>query len=353
MIQTYRVGKNYSKNIIDSLLSFNEPSTWTVSSGTGVAEIDSIKAFKGNGSLKIETEDINTSLVVSNAVQSSFIPRDGKYDFSLYIYKEDEFSTAVLEVDIYKNGVKISADGDCIIGNSSDSELDNINNWVRYTFAENFEFLKDDEITFKFTLKDNDDDPSFDSLAIWIDGLMLFNKERLDFAPPLYNNPTTTETIANLYTGWGSYEDTTYTSGSPFTVIDGATAVDLPNNKGTAIESQIPTDITTFYDGTVITGRYGDGINLTIDFKCKPTTSAANPRLTVAIDIGGGIPELYTRDFVLAKGSGVEHNYLSSFNAYTFDTWEANGGTLKISADNDDIEVYDIRYVITRTHKAR
>ena len=153
--------------------------------------------------------------------------------------------------------------------------------------------------------------------------------------------------------GWGNYADTVYNTGSPFTVTSGASAVNLPNNALSKIESQKPLDITTFYDGTKILGRNGDGINITIDFKCRPTSSAVSPKITVFIDIGGAIAPLYTRDFVLSKGIGVEHYYLSSFNAYTLDTWELNGGAVKTSCEGSNIEIYDIRYVLTRTHKAR
>ncbi|WP_242131926.1 hypothetical protein [Aestuariivivens marinum] len=55
---------------------------------------------------------------------------------------------------------------------------------------------------------------------------------------------------------------------------------------------------------------------------------------------------------MLVKGNGVEHYYLSSFNAYTLDNWEANGGNVKISF-TVIADIYDIRFVIFRTHKAR
>lgn len=163
------------------------------------------------------------------------------------------------------------------------------------------------------------------------------------------------DNFTELYgsTGWAVYNDTTYTTGSPFTVVDGAAAVDMPNNAGSKIETQKPFDITTFYDGTVITGREGDGLNLTFEFKARPAGTGTNPRITVSIDIGGAIGELYPCDFVLSKGNGIEHNIVMSYNVYTLDTWEANGGTVKVSAINEDIEIYDIRYVITRSHKAR
>ncbi|MFD2914609.1 hypothetical protein [Psychroserpens luteus] len=160
------------------------------------------------------------------------------------------------------------------------------------------------------------------------------------------------ENSTNDYTGWASYVDGTYTSASPLTLA-GSVKVTLPNDATNTIDSQKPIDITEFYNSTnsTITGREGDGLNIVIEFKAKPTTGSVT-RLTVAIDIGGAVGEIYIRDFVLAKGIGVEHYYLSSFDTYTLNTWETNGGTIKI-VSTSAAEIYDIRYVLTRTHKAR
>jgi len=157
---------------------------------------------------------------------------------------------------------------------------------------------------------------------------------------------------SNDYTGWGDYVDGTYTSASPLT-LTAFSKVTLPNDATTVRDSQKPMDVTEFYDATTstITGRDGDGVNIVIEFKVNPTINK-NTKITVAIDIGGVVGEIYTRDFITSKGIGVEHFYLSSFNAYTLNTWELNGGTVKVESDYA-AEIYDIRYIITRTHKAR
>ncbi|WP_452229983.1 hypothetical protein [Lacinutrix sp. MEBiC02404] len=154
------------------------------------------------------------------------------------------------------------------------------------------------------------------------------------------------------YTGWGDYVDGTYTSASPLT-LTAYSKVTLPNDASTIRDSQKPMDVTAFYDPTTstITGRNGDGLNVLIEFKVNPTANKTT-KITVAIDIGGAVGEIYTRDFITSKGVGVEHYYLSSFNAYTLATWELNGGTVKIESDYA-AEIYDIRYILTRTHKAR
>ena len=155
------------------------------------------------------------------------------------------------------------------------------------------------------------------------------------------------------FTGWAVYNDTTYTTGSPFLVTAGAPAQALPNNAGSKIETQLPSDVTSFYDGTVITGRNGDGVMIMMEFQCRPTTNNSDVRLKTSIDIGGTVGEIYPFEFGLGKGLNVEHFFLKSTLAYTLDTWETNGGTVLIEAFNSNIEVYNIRYLISRTHKAR
>jgi len=151
-------------------------------------------------------------------------------------------------------------------------------------------------------------------------------------------------------TGWATYTDTTYSVGSPLTVIADTDTV-LVNNAGSKIESQIPTDVTSFYDGSVITGRNGDNIDLMIYFKATP--SAINQYLDIWIDIGGSVGELYRHTFSFPRGSGVERGVLYSIpSGYTLDTWEANGATVYIRTDAS-LTLYGTTFNIDRSHKAR
>ena len=153
-------------------------------------------------------------------------------------------------------------------------------------------------------------------------------------------------------TGWGSYSDTLYTEGSPLTLSAGV-KVDLTNNAGSSIESQLPTGITTLYNGSTITGFDGDGQLLTISFRVKQTSNQAT-RVTVVPDIGGAVGEIddFRRDQSFNRGINVEQGYLSSFGVYNGATWEANGATLKIESD-EPCEIYNIRFLIHRIHKAK
>lgn len=149
-------------------------------------------------------------------------------------------------------------------------------------------------------------------------------------------------------TGWAQYQDTQYTSGSPLSISADTDTV-LPNNAGNVIETQKPRDVTSFYDGTYITGRAGDGLTITVDFLATPT-SASTTYLEVWFDIGGAVGELYRRIISFPKGNGVLRPVNFTVSGYTLDTWEANGATTYIRA-NGPLEVYNIRYVVTRTHR--
>lgn len=151
-------------------------------------------------------------------------------------------------------------------------------------------------------------------------------------------------------TGWASYSDTVYTETFPLTILAN-TPTNLPNNKGFVLEVEKPSDITTFYDGSVILGREGDGLAGDLSVKIKPTIN--NTNIVLSIDIGGTVGEIYPTEITLSKGASVEHIVHLRFpSGYTLDTWEANGGIVKIIS-SEDISVYGINYLLTRTHKAR
>jgi hypothetical protein len=150
-------------------------------------------------------------------------------------------------------------------------------------------------------------------------------------------------------TGWGSYNDTQYTSASPFSVAADTDTI-LPNNKGNTIEIQKPEDVVTFYDGTVITGRNGDSLDIMIYFKAVP--SLWDQWLEIWVDIGGSVGELYRQAFNFPRGGGIERGLTYSISSgYTLDTWEANGGTVYVRT-NAALDIYDIVYNFDRSHKA-
>lgn len=157
-------------------------------------------------------------------------------------------------------------------------------------------------------------------------------------------------------TGWGDYEDSVYTSASPLALVAGV-ATFLPNDKGTTLEGQKPSDVATFYDGIRIPGREGDGIAVTINFTLVPTVTATDEVLVwVDITAGTGTPvrlaNLFKNITSFKQLVGAVRPISLTFSGYTAATWAANGGRVMIQA-NGACNVYGISYTITRTHKAR
>ena len=180
------------------------------------------------------------------------------------------------------------------------------------------------------------------------DGVIVYDSDIQSFYK-VVNGAWLPDSDGNIVSGWGSYNDTQYTVGSPFSLSADTDTV-LPNNKGSVLEVQKPADVTTFYDGSVITGRNGDNLDIQIYFKAVP--SAANQWLDVWVDIGGSVGELYRQTFSFPRGAGVERGIMYSLaSAYTLNTWEANGGTVYIRS-NASASIYNVVFNFDRSHKA-
>lgn len=162
------------------------------------------------------------------------------------------------------------------------------------------------------------------------------------------NTGLTNELVSISTTGWASYVDTMYTSGSPFSVSAGVT-VPLPNNAGTIIDSQKPSDVVSFYQSGKITGRNGDNLDAMIYFTSVP--SATNAELDIWVDIGGSIGAIYVQT-IYFRGTSPKGVLYSLPSAYTGTTWEANGGTIYIKP-SVNMQFYGMTYNFDRSHKAK
>lgn len=167
-----------------------------------------------------------------------------------------------------------------------------------------------------------------------------------------FDKPSVTAlALDTLTTGWAAYTDTQYVDAGTAFTLPADTDTVLPNNAGSKIETQMPPDVTTFYDGTAITGRDGDSLDFMIYFKAVP--SVQNQWLEMWVDIGGSVGELYRQTFSFPRGLGVERGILYSLSSgYTLNTWEANKGTVYIRS-NAALDIYGININLDRSHKAR
>jgi len=218
-------------------------------------------------------------------------------------------------------------------------------------------------------------------------------------------------------TGWASYSDNVYTSGSPFVLTSGVDTL-LPNRAKTIVDSQIPSDIKTFYcaveltvssvtgifvEGEVITGAISGATgtlkeisslkyritNLTGTFinaeiitggtsGATATVSSnksalitgrngdnldmmlyfkATPSATNSeLDIWiniGGAIGELYRQTILFRGTTEKGVMYNLPSAYTLGTWESNGGQIYIRATGANFDIHSLNFNFDRSHKAR
>mgnify|MGYP000698779485 CR=1 FL=1 len=161
-------------------------------------------------------------------------------------------------------------------------------------------------------------------------------------------------TLMNNNTGWAQYNDTAYSAGSPL-VINQGTTTGLLNNKGSVIESHLPQGVTTLYDGSRITpSASGDAYDLRIGFTAE--CSSVNGAFATSLDIselGNGSNKIFERASATIRGANTPQKYVFATNIYSLGTFLANGGKVLFEAISGNFEIYDISFVITKTHSAR
>lgn len=209
MIQLDRQGQNYAQNLVDYLLTFNESSTWTAASGTGTAARDLDNPFAGVASLKLNNTAPTNDLVITNAIQDTEIPFGGTYQISAYFKKSQPLEVISGAMLIYKNAVLLATETFSIGADNADTDIDDT--WVRFQTSNNYNFVKGDTITFQFRL-DGIVGTLLTDTDLWVDGIMINNAERSDFAVPSYNQPERLSKIPLPPTADGNYQ-LTVTSG--------------------------------------------------------------------------------------------------------------------------------------------
>ena len=158
-------------------------------------------------------------------------------------------------------------------------------------------------------------------------------------------------------TGWGEYADTQYTSGNPF-VISVGTTVSMPNNAANKIETQLPLDVPGgLYNGSrLLASLDGNFYNMRVEFTMF--SSVNDGAFDVALDIssagdGSEVIETVAIRSVRGSGSGNAEQYTVNMLYETNSTFVANGGLLRFGSIAGNTSIYDISYLISRTHKAR
>lgn len=167
----------------------------------------------------------------------------------------------------------------------------------------------------------------------------------------LDGQPNLVTTSSSLIHGWASYADSVWTEQSPFSILSGNTAV-LDNNANTNIETYLPIGVSTFYDGLnnkILVENIGDSYTISIRFRAK--TSDNNDFFDIGLDVGGTQNLILTETKLFHKGADTEQVFNLTFVVFSLNTFVANGGQIKISANTGNLSIYDINYLIVRTHK--
>jgi len=165
---------------------------------------------------------------------------------------------------------------------------------------------------------------------------MGFNGEQVRVYPPQSDK---------MGLGWARYDDTQYTSASPYSFTTAAFTV--PNNKGNVIDTHIHSDI-DFYASNKLKAEFENDVYIiTIAFKAK--IDNANGHIDLYLQGGNGTPYDRVRDTItFPKGNAVEHIYAKTFQYYSDEDVVTNGLTVKMLPSHTG-SIYDVIYFIQRT----
>jgi len=149
--------------------------------------------------------------------------------------------------------------------------------------------------------------------------------------------------------GWGVYRDTTYSSGSPWT-LTGGTAAALPNNAGDNTISFMPPGVKPFYDGSKIKpAAVGDYYILTV--RMQGQYSGVLPVLEFRIDVGGSVGEICKETLTFDRGSGVTHPFSIVVPFEASEPFVTNGGTIELeSVAGGDVDFWGMENQISRVN---
>lgn len=158
----------------------------------------------------------------------------------------------------------------------------------------------------------------------------------------------------NYYTGWAQYIDSTYTSGSPFTILSTTTDT-LENNANGVINGQKPIDATgELYNSTTKKVMPIDTFDAYIlEIRFTAVSTANFDHFEVGLDIGGSLGVITKQTQTFSKNAGTAQEFKVTFSYFTGATFVGNGGAVVITTNGGDVSFYDINYLVTRTHKAR
>ena len=159
----------------------------------------------------------------------------------------------------------------------------------------------------------------------------------------------------SVYTGWAQYIDGEYTSGSPLSVNNSKVQITVNPTigAGSKIETYLPAGVGEFWDDTnnrIQAQKEGDAYTVRLNFTGDP--AGVSDFGQIIFDIGDGAPDIpiATRTVSFAKATATTVSTTTSL--FSLSTFVANGCKIYFdtSDSGDNVDIYDISVVITRTH---
>lgn len=152
--------------------------------------------------------------------------------------------------------------------------------------------------------------------------------------------------------GWVAVSDTTYTSGSPLSILSGVDTV-LDFNVDTSNDTYAPSgyDVTDFFNGEtsrVLSPTVGNAYNFRMTFKCVPSDNSRQLVTSYSIGTGVGSQIVIDQRSHELRLSGSPSFISSTSLVYSLSTFVTNGMQIILNA-NTDCDIYDIDLVINRT----
>ena len=339
---TNQESPKYSENLFNKFVEFNEAYTgWNIISGVGTADNSDIEKYKGNYSLRVITNEADTVLVF-NSGNDGFVfeaPKTGTYIFSVKVFIPSDYDTNEVYgvFDTYVNGSGI---GDYQFEFSNQASSFEHGKWNN--FFQTIPLTAGDEYDLSFKFYAN-----AIGCRAYLDGFKIELDDRNLVLPSRYTLPLETETA----TGWQQITDSTYTSGSPLSILEGVTGK-IQTGTVTEINTQLPKGVTTFWNNTtdkIVAVNNGDSFSLSLRFKAK--MDVLSGYFDVVINSGGSFGVFAQTTQLFTRASNTEQRFTVELDYFTGTTFITNGGIIEVTPINGDIEIYDIVLLITRTHK--
>jgi hypothetical protein len=336
VVITANESEKYTENLFQYASTLNnEPTIVQTGGSSNFDYFQEIKYNRLNSIRAIFTDTVTNTFNIGSAL-SFTAQSDGNYIISFRLFVPTDYSRDLVSG---KLATFINSAGSDFDFATTDSGFE-YGKWI--TFTQIIPLESGDEFEAEIKIQT-------DTLGTraYLGGFKAELDDRGLGLPSRYTEPYNDERI----TGWQQITDSTYTVGSPLSILEGVTGKILTGTV-TEINTQLPTGVTTFWNGTtdkLVAVNNGDAFTLSLRFKAK--MDVLSGYFDVGINIWGSLNVISQETLTFTRGANTEQRFDIDLSYFTGTTFIANGGDIEVTPINGDIEIYDIVLVIIRTHK--